>query len=76
MPKIYDQKQEPDRERPGNPLKGPGQEQVKSRGMMLAIAAVVAIIVIIMLYRMARGEELQGAVMQPEPVAVSSQGVM
>lgn len=64
MPKIYDQKQDPDRgykERktlgePGQPVKA------ENRTMILVIVAILAVVIILMVYRMARGEEIGTAV--------------
>jgi hypothetical protein len=59
MPKIYDQKQNPEREpverstlgQPGGPLK------TEKRGVVLAIVVILAVLILLMVYRMARGEE-------------------
>jgi hypothetical protein len=70
MPKIYDQKHETG-SRPDAPSGGPAT-RTRNRGTMLAVAAILAVIIIIMLYRLARGEEFQVAVSQPHPQAVST----
>lgn len=67
MPKIYDQKQDPDR--PG----GAGPAPAQKRTMMLAIVAILAVIIIFMLYRMARGEDLQEAMTHSSPPNISYQ---
>jgi hypothetical protein len=70
MPKIYDQKQEPG-SRPDTPSGGPAT-RTRNRGTMLALAAILAVIIIIMLYRLARGEDFQVALTQPAPPAITS----
>lgn len=68
MPKIYDQKHDPERGAGGG---GPAPAQ--KRTMMLAIVAILAVIIIFMLYRMARGEEFQGTITQPTTSNISYQ---
>lgn len=69
MAKIYDQNQknEPGRElRPGQP------EHAKKSGMVLFIGIIVALLIIFMLYRMARSEELDLADLMASSPIVSS----
>lgn len=67
MPKIYDQKQDPERvgsepERETRERK-PGfePERVQNRTMVLVIAAILAVVIVVLFYRMVRSEEIAAA---------------
>jgi hypothetical protein len=68
MAKIYDQNQ---KNEPGREMR-PGHEHAKKSGMMLLIGIVVALVIIFMLYRRARGEEFDVAAMVASAPIVSS----
>ena len=68
MAKIYDQNQ---KNEPGREMK-PGHEHAKKSGMVLMIGIILAILIVFMLYRMARGEEFDVAAMVASAPIVSS----
>jgi hypothetical protein len=71
MPKIYDQKQDPDRgAKERSTLSGGAPEKAQNRNTMVIIAIVLAVVLIILFYRMARGDELVGELSFAEPWAV------
>jgi hypothetical protein len=80
MPKTYqspDSEHDPERE--SRPKKTVGvygrHERTAPRGAMVAIAAILALVFVFLLYRLARGAELQEA-MPPIPSGIGSHHVV
>jgi hypothetical protein len=68
MPKIYskpDLKQESGRGPEGGKPGGMGQQKRVGREVMIAIAVIIALLLIFVLYRMARGEPVVGYTTPP-----------
>lgn len=69
MPKIYDQqKRDPSDVQSG----GPGQQRTQNRALFLVIAAILAIVIIVMIYRIASGEEASGRLSFQDVQAIAS----
>lgn len=71
MPKIYDQKDDPDRSsKERTTLSGDTPVKAQKSSMMLIIAVILAVVLIVLFYRMARGDEMVGELSFAEPWAV------
>lgn len=80
MPKTYqspDSEQDPERE--SGPKKTVGvygqSEHTAARGLMVALAVILALLLVFFLYRLARGAELQAA-MQPISSSIAANHVL
>lgn len=74
MPKIYDQNKDPERESRNRGTLGEpdSPEKVQKRNIALVIAAILAIVIVMIFYRVARGDEIQGAATFAEPTTISA----
>lgn len=80
MPKTYqapDSEQDPEREsKPHKKVGVYGQpERTAARGLMMALAVILALLLVFFLYRLARGAELQTA-MQPISPSIAANHVV
>jgi hypothetical protein len=80
MPKTYqapDSEHDPERESESHKKVGvySQPERTASRGVMVAIAVILALILVFFLYRLARGAELQAA-MQPISSSIAANHVV
>lgn len=71
MPKIYDQKQDPDRDMKERPTLSSGApDRAQNRTALMVIVAILAVFLIVLFYRMARGEDILAATGLAEPSAI------